>query len=99
MRAVIADVLVVAGLLVVTIGVYGVARWRDVFLQLHAASKAGFLGVALLLAAAAVEGDGATVARAVLAIALLGLTSPVGAHAIARAAARRRAELRRGRRD
>jgi len=90
MRAVIADVLVVAGLVVVTIGVYGVARWRDPLLQSHAASKAGFLGIALLLAAAAITGDGATTARAVLAIALLGLTSPVGAHAIARAAARRR---------
>ncbi|MBX5440720.1 MAG: monovalent cation/H(+) antiporter subunit G [Solirubrobacteraceae bacterium] len=97
MRSLIADILVVAGLIVVTIGVYGVARWRDVFLQLHAASKAGVLGVALLLAAAAVEGDRATAARSLLAIALIGVTAPVGSHAIARAAARRRAQERRER--
>jgi len=57
--------------------------------------RAATLAAALLLAAAAVEGGGATAARAVLAIALLGLTSPVGAHAVARAAVRRRAQARR----
>lgn len=80
----IADLLIIAGLVIVTVGVYGVVRLPHVYGQLHAASKVAFLGVSLLLAAAAVQGDGATVARAVVIIALLAVTTPVSAHAIAR---------------
>jgi multicomponent Na+:H+ antiporter subunit G len=89
MTAVVADVLIVLGLAILTIGVYGIVRLPDVYTQLHAASKAGFLGIAALLAAAAVQGDGALIARAVLIVALLALTTPVAAHAVARAAHRR----------
>ena len=85
----IADAFVLLGLVVVTVGVYGVVRLPDVFTQLHAASKAAFLGVLSLLAAAAVAGDGDTVARAVLVAVVLVLTTPVGAHVIAQAALRR----------
>ena len=86
MTALIEDVLVVGGLLLLTVGVYGAVRMPDVYTQLHAASKAGFLGIALLLASAALEGDGAIIARALLITTLLALTTPVAAHAIARAA-------------
>jgi len=94
MTAVIADVLILLGLAILTIGVYGIVRLPDVYTQLHAASKAGFLGIAALLAAAALEGDGAIIARAVLIVALLALTTPVAAHAIARAAHRREEPMR-----
>jgi multicomponent Na+:H+ antiporter subunit G len=87
--AVISDALTLLGLAILTIGVYGIVRLPDVYTQLHAASKAGFLGVASLLAAAAIEGNAAIIARAVLIVALLALTTPVAAHAIARAAHRR----------
>jgi monovalent cation/proton antiporter MnhG/PhaG subunit len=88
-RALASDALIVLGLVIVTVGVYGVVRLRDVYTQLHAASKAAFLGVSALLAAAALEGDGATVARAALVVTLLAVTTPVSAHAVARAEHRR----------
>lgn len=84
----IADVLVVLGLVITTIGVYGVVRLPDVYTQVHASSKAAFLGVSALLASAAVEADGATAARAFLIVVLLTVTTPVAAHAVARAAFR-----------
>ena len=89
MRALVADVLIVVGLLIMTVGVYGVVRLPDVYTQLHAASKASFLGTAALLVSAAVEGDGATITRALLIVAVLTVTTPVAAHAVARAAHRR----------
>jgi multicomponent Na+:H+ antiporter subunit G len=85
----IADLLTLLGLGIMTIGVYGVLRMPDVYTQLHAASKAAFLGVAALLAAACMFGDGAIIARSVLIVPLLALTTPVAAHAIARGAYRR----------
>jgi multicomponent Na+:H+ antiporter subunit G len=91
---ILSDVLVLAGLAILTVGVYGVVRMPDVYTQLHAASKAGFLGVALLLASAALPGDGAIVGRAVLTIGLLSITTPVAAHAIGRAARRREERMR-----
>lgn len=94
MTAVLADALILLGLAVITIGVYGVVRMPDVYTQLHAASKAAFLGVTLLLASASVEGDGAIIARSLLIVALLAVTTPVAAHAIARAARRRGEPLR-----
>lgn len=94
MSAVTADILILLGLSILTIGVYGIVRLPDVYTQLHASSKAGFLGIAALLAAAAVQGDGAIIARAVLIVALLAITTPVSAHAIARAAHRREEAMR-----
>ena len=58
----------------------------DAYTQLHAASKAVVLGVVAFLAASLAAGDGAIAARAVLIAIFLLLTTPVGAHAIARAA-------------
>lgn len=94
MRQVIADVLMLAGLAILTVGVYGVVRLPDVYTQLHASSKAGFIGVLLLLASAAVVSGGAVLARASLIAAVLTLTTPVAAHAIARAARRREEPMR-----
>jgi multicomponent Na+:H+ antiporter subunit G len=92
--AVIADVLVVAGLAVMTLGVYGIVRFPDVYTQLHASGKAAFLGVSVLLVAAAIEGGPAAASRVVLAVVLLALTTPVAAHAIAQAAHQRRQPMR-----
>lgn len=87
-----ADVVTVLGLIVMTIGVLGLFRMPDVYLQLHAASKAVVLGVVAIGLATAVTGDGPTVARVALISAALVLTSPIATHAIARAAYRREAE-------
>lgn len=94
MTVIVANMLTVLGLAILTIGVYGLVRLPDVYTQLHATSKAGFLGVTALLAAAALGGNGGIVARAVLIVALLAVTTPVAAHAVARAAHRRKEPLR-----
>jgi multicomponent Na+:H+ antiporter subunit G len=86
---VLADALILLGLGLLTIGVYGVVRLPDVYTQLHAASKAGYLGIIALLASACVRGDAGIIARSLLIVALLSLTTPVAAHAVARAAWRR----------
>ncbi len=86
MVAWIVDALLLAGLALMTVGVYGVVRFPDVYTQLHASSKAASFGVAALLVAAALEGPGAIATRAALVIVLLALTTPVAAHVIAQAA-------------
>lgn len=92
--AVASDVLVVLGVAVMTIGVYGIVRMPDVYTQLHAASKAVFLGVISLLLASLATRDGAIVARALLIGVFLVLTTPVAAHVVARAAYLRRERMR-----
>lgn len=87
LRTGVADALVVLGLLVMTVGVYGLLTMPDVYTQLHAASKAVFLGVIALLGATALVADEpAVVYRAVLIAVFLLLTTPVSAHAVGRAA-------------
>ena len=86
MTAWVSDVLVLLGLAIMTVGVYGVFRFPDVYTQLHASSKAAFLGVVALLLAAAIEGEQGIVARTALIVVLLALTTPVAAHAVAQAA-------------
>lgn len=82
----ISDVLVVLGIVVMTIGVVGLFRMPDVYMQLHAASKAVFLGVIAFLGASIATGDGAIAARSVLIAAFLLLTTPIASHVIAQAA-------------
>ena len=94
MTAWFADVLVVAGLAVMTLGVYGILRFPDVYTRLHASGKASFLGVSVLLVAGTVGGGPSAAARVVLIVVLLALTTPVAAHAIAQAAYHRREPMR-----
>ncbi len=82
----LADALVVLGLFVMTVGVYGVIRMPDTYTRLHAASKAVFLGVISLCVSSAVTGDPAIIYRAVLIAAFLIVTTPIAAFVIARAA-------------
>lgn len=82
----LADALVVLGVAIMTIGIYGVIRMPDLYTRLHAASKSVVLGVVSLCAASIVTGDPAIVARVVLIAVLLLVTTPVASHAIARGA-------------
>jgi multicomponent Na+:H+ antiporter subunit G len=82
----IADVLLILGVIIMTIGVYGAIRMPDTYTKLHAMSKAVFLGVISLCAASLVTGDGAIILRVILISVFLIITTPVGAFAIARAA-------------
>lgn len=86
MFAVAVDALVGLALVVITLGVLGTFRMPDVYTQLHASSKAVFLGVIALLVASVATADPAVAARAALIAAFLLLTTPVAAHAIAQAA-------------
>lgn len=89
-----ADVLVVLGLVIMTIGVYGLFRMPDAYTKLHATSKAVFLGVIAFLAASTASRDPAIILRAILIAAALLLTTPVAAHAVALAAYRLREPMR-----
>ena len=82
----LADVLVILGLWVMTVGVYGMIRMPDTYTRLHAASKAVFLGVISLCVSSAVTGDPAIIYRAILIAAFLLVTTPISALVIARAA-------------
>ncbi len=82
----LADALVVVGVVIMTIGVYGVIWMPSVYTKLHAASKSAFLGVVSLCLASIVTGDADIIARvAVIAILVL-VTVPVASHAIAHGA-------------
>ena len=76
------------GLLVTGITVFGVVRMKGLYVRLQAASKAAMLGTVAILAASIGTGDGTTIARAVIVILFLLLTTPVAAHAIGQAAYR-----------
>lgn len=90
--AALATALTALGLVVMTLGVAGLFRMPDLYLELHAASKAVALGVAAIAVAVAITGSGGTAARAALVAAALLVTSPAGTHAVARAAYRRERE-------
>ena len=82
----VADALVILGVFVMTVGVYGAIRMPDTYTKLHAMSKAVFLGVVSLCASSAVTGDPAIFYRAILIGVFLLVTTPISSFVIARAA-------------
>ena len=82
----VADALVVLGVFVMTIGVYGAIRMPDLYTKLHAMSKTVFLGVISLCLSSAVTGDPQVIFRVALITAFLIVTTPIAAFVIARAA-------------
>lgn len=69
------------------IAALGLIRLKDIYMRMHAASKAGTLGSGLMLLALAVFASELSVAtRAVAGIVFFLLTAPVSAHLLARAA-------------
>ena len=82
----LADALVVLGVLVITVGVYGIIRMPDTYTRLHAASKTVILGMMPLLLASALTGDIGMILRVILIGFFLLLTTPVSAHMVGRAA-------------
>ena len=93
MTAIVLDVigaaLLVTGLTLMTISVYGVLRLPDTYSQLHAQGLATGPGVIAVLASSVATHNAAIMAAASLAIGFIVLTSPVSGHAIANAALRR----------
>ena len=82
----LADALVILGVFIMTVGVYGAIRMPDPFTKLHAMSKAVFLGVISLCLSSAVTGDPGIILRVALIALFLVITTPISAFVIARAA-------------
>lgn len=83
----VVGILCVIGAFFVLVAAVGVLRLDDLYMRMHAASKAGTLGSGVLLIAIAVfsqETD--VVLRAVAGVVFFLLTAPVSAHLLARAA-------------
>ena len=80
MSEAVVSVLVGAALVVMTLGVAGLARMPSLQLRLHAAAKVGAVGVVLLSVAAALAGVGL---RALLVAAFVLVTAPVSSHVLA----------------
>lgn len=82
----LADILAILGLTVMSIAVYGLIWLPDIYLRLHAASKAVALGLIPVLLAVSLSGEPAIIGRVILIIVFLLLTTPVSAHALGYAA-------------
>jgi multicomponent Na+:H+ antiporter subunit G len=81
--------LLLLGALFSLISAIGVVRLPDLFSRMHAASKAGAVGSGLvLLSVAIVSFDVGVALRAIVGFVFLLLTTPVGAHLLARASYR-----------
>jgi multicomponent Na+:H+ antiporter subunit G len=91
---VVGAALLLLGLVLMTIGLYGVLRLPDTYSQLHAQGLATGPGVIAVLASSVATENAAIITFAALAIAFVVLTSPVSGHAIARSAHRRTARRR-----
>ncbi len=95
--AVICAILMVGGAMFCLVAAIGVLRLPDLFMRMHASTKAGTLGAGMLLVAVALHfGAGGVTARALVTIAFLVLTAPVAAHMIARAGYYRGTQLWKG---
>ena len=76
----------IAGTCLILVAGLGLLRMPDLLTRMHASSKAGTLGTALILVGVAINfAELAIVMRVVLIIAFLFLTAPLAAHMIARA--------------
>lgn len=86
MRGTIGEVLVLVGACFTVLAAVGVNRFNDVFIRMHALSKASTIGLLLALVGAAVAARTANDVTSAALAALLHLgTSPIGNHIIARA--------------
>lgn len=78
---------VLAGTFFMFVAGFGIFRMEDVYIRMHAATKAASLGVGLLLIGAAVHfGDLAIATKALVTTAFVFLTAPVAAHMLGRSA-------------
>jgi multicomponent Na+:H+ antiporter subunit G len=82
-------VLLGLGLLLATIGLYGMLRHPDIFHQLHPAGLVTGPAVILVLLAAVATRSAEIITSAALVILFVLVTSPVSTHAIEHAARRR----------
>ena len=87
MIEVLVAIFLVSGGIFAAIAGIGLLRLPDVLIRMHASTKAGTLGVGLIVIGTAIHFGGLiVVTKAVLIIIFLLLTAPVAAHLIGRAA-------------
>jgi multicomponent Na+:H+ antiporter subunit G len=89
----LADALVILGVFIMTVGVYGAIRMPDPYTKLHATSKAVFLGVISLCLSSVITGDPRIIFRVIVIAAFLIVTTPISAFVIARAALLRKERM------
>lgn len=90
----IVGVLIILGGAFAAVAGLGLLRLPDVLIRMHASTKAGTLGVGLIVLGVSVHfGDSLVITKALLIIAFLLLTAPVAAHLIGRAVYRRNLPL------
>ena len=84
---VLVGLLLIGGALFTLVAAIGILRLQDVYMRMHAASKAGTLGSGLALIAVAVHSlELDVVTRAIAGVVFFMLTAPISAHLLARAA-------------
>lgn len=84
---VIVGVMLLIGAFFALVASVGLVRLDDVYMRMHAASKAGTLGSGVLLLALAVDSQQLdVVTRAIAGVVFFLLTAPLSAHLLARAA-------------
>lgn len=94
MNDLIVSILIILGGGFAAVAGLGLLRLPDVLIRMHASTKAGTLGVGLIVLGVSVHfATSLVITKALLIIAFLLLTAPVGAHLIGRAAYRRNIPL------
>jgi multicomponent Na+:H+ antiporter subunit G len=86
MRTVVATLLLAAGVAFIVIAGIGVARLPDVFQRMHAATKAGGIGTALVVLGVLVGGGVARPVTGILTVVFMLLSMSVASQLLARAA-------------
>ena len=87
--AVVATGLLVLGLLLASVGLYGLLRRPDIFHQLHASGLVSGPASLLVLLASLATGRAEIITSALLIAAFVLVTAPLSSHAVGRAALRR----------
>lgn len=86
MTSLIAGLLMLGGTIFMAVAAIGLMRLPDLYTRMHAVTKAGTLGVGLvLLSAAFAFADVSVATRALVALLFVLFTAPVSAHMIGRA--------------
>ena len=84
---ILVGIVIVVGSMFSLIASIGLLRLQDLYLRMHAASKAGTLGSGLMLFALAIyAAELSVLTRALAGVTFFLLTAPVSAHLLARAA-------------
>ncbi len=83
----VAAVLLMLGGFLAFAAALGLLRMPDVYIRMHASTKAGTLGVGLIvLSLVLVGGEASVVGKGLAIFAFIVLTAPIGAHLIGRSA-------------